>query len=520
MENHWINAVAEWMEATEAPPIGEKITSAIQSASPAELQELVEVVETVATQSPDVAARARTPLQLAAAHYQSLVRQGGVAPELLKLEPAVLRSCYFAFVDEHPIVAAHALQMLAAQPDDESLEALADALNTSAPSSWQSTAVGLSPLWNANEDHLLDFFHSLGDSLMQASVLSVVLDLAAHAVRSGKLERHPWSERGDQFAKLLESVTNQLAAFQKDPSKFGDDIDDIQSTLGDGVALTVSLCDALGLIGHPDSVPALEAAMKLTHRRIQTEAAGALTRQGNTAGREHLIALADDRVARQRAVAYAEELECVDLIDEQHRTPVALAESRLAGWLAEPAQFGMAPSGMQLHDQATLYWPSYEDPQECYLFKFWFNFPAAKVENIGIAGPVNHAFHSDMRSLPTDDIYAAFAGWHAEHEDIYQVPVNLLNPRQRIEAEALVGRVEATGLETVEIQALAFFLGDFALVAHAERDGQPLTIVADEQSCLTMPRSSASSSSATNGLSPDIVLAIYRGRKLLRSFNG
>ncbi|GAB5406254.1 MAG: HEAT repeat domain-containing protein [Aureliella sp.] len=515
MDENWVHATLRWLQADEAPPLGESVVSAINHAPIAELEHFVESLSAVASEYPRSGAKSRVPLQCVAGQLKSLREEGGVDPRLLRLDPDILSSAYEVLGNDQPMAAAHLIQMLAIQSDDDSLAALARSIEAMPPASWQATAVGLSPLWNADGETLLALFHQLDGSLMQASVLSVVLDLAGHAVRSEKLTEHPWATRGDQFRKLLQSVIGQLRTLQADPSKFGDDVDTVQSALHDGVALAIALCDALGLIGHKAAKGELEDAMELAHRRIQTEAAGALARMGDEMGKKHLVTLAADRVARQRAVAYAEELGCAESIAEEFRSAAAIAESQLAGWLSEPPQYGIAPSGMELVDERTMYWPSYDEPRECFLFRYWFNFPAGKVQNLGIAGPVCHAFSDNLESLSHDDIYAAFAGWHAEHDDIFAVPAHLLNPAQRREADNLLHRVYELDFVEVKLEALTFFLGTVAILAVAQKTGRNVTIVVDDQECLSMPRSEAPGS-----LTSELVLAIYRGRKLLRSFNG
>ena len=49
-----------------------------------------------------------------------------------------------------------------------------------------------------------------------------------------------------------------------------------------------------------------------------------------------------------------------------------------------------------------------------------------------MAGPLVHAFEADLTKLDQFDAYAAFAGWQAEHPDIYEVPHESWNVAQRI----------------------------------------------------------------------------------------
>ncbi|MCA9134880.1 MAG: HEAT repeat domain-containing protein, partial [Planctomycetales bacterium] len=350
--------------------------------------------------------------------------------------------------------------------------------------------------------------------IWQAAALSVVLDLANFSVRQGKLPEHPLRSQRAALSRLLGSVVVRLGRLEKSPAEFGDDVAEVQRILNDSVALTISLCDALGWMEDPQAEESLEQALGLSHRRIQVEAAGALARLGSDRGAERLIDLATDPVARLRAVHYAEELDLVHRIDEGQRHPHALAESELAAWLARPEQFGFPPSGMELVESRSLYWPSFEEPQACYLFRYSYALPNGQLSNMGIAGPLTHAFQADLANLPIDDIYAAFAGWQAEHEEIFEVPSAQLNPAQRREADRLQEALTAQGLEIQDTLALTFFLGELALLARVEREGKAACAISDGVELLCYP-----TSNSPHALTPELVLAIYRGRKLLRTFN-
>jgi hypothetical protein len=119
-----------------------------------------------------------------------------------------------------------------------------------------------------------------------------------------------------------------------------------------------------------------------------------------------------------------------------------------------------------------------------------------------------------LANLPADDIYAVFAGWQTEHEDIYEVPEALLNRDQHREADRLVRSLQERECEVKQILALTFFLGEIALLATIEHAGKRLTAVTDGSELLCFP-----ASDHPTGLTPDLVLSIFRGRKLLRTFN-
>jgi hypothetical protein len=270
----------------------------------------------------------------------------------------------------------------------------------------------------------------------------------------------------------------------------------------------------LALIGDKSAVGKLYQAMELSHRRLRAEAAAALARLGEQAGQRVLLQLAAEPVIRLRVLAYAGELGILDQVEDQFKTEAAKAEADLALWLAQPAQMGVPPSRCELVDSRQQAWPGYDEPVDCFLFRFVYEFGAAQFSNIGIAGPVTHAFAADLADLPPDDIYAAFAGWQAEHEDVYQLPVDELSDPQRVDVLRLERRLRDEGYDAIQPHALGFFFGDKALVATATYQGQPGVAVADQLHCLWWPHRGS-----PRPIDPEAAYCIYKGRKLLRAFN-
>lgn len=524
-DESWIETACQWLRVSESElahgrVTAERVSLAIAAAEPPQLAQMVDVLIASFEQLSMHPSRLRLVLQVLAARLlQCLSEAEDEERESLRdqplVSPSALTELYQRLSEVDGQAAAHALQMIAAQPDEESIDLLAGLLAESPPEDWKQVALGLSPLWNADSERLAFFYERLDSNHLHPATLSILIDLAGFATRKGKLAEHPWNGRQAELASLLSSVCQRLYALERDPAKFGSDVTEVQRVLGDSVSLTISLCDALGLVGSElESSAALRQAMQLSHRRIQAEAAGALARLGVEEGRQRLLELARDPVARLRAVSYAEELGCAELIDEELRLPAALAEAELVGWLASAEQYGIAPQHVELIDTRTQYWPSYEAPRDCYLFRYEYELPTGKVSNIGIAGPATHAFIVDLSSLPLDDVYAVFAGWQAEHEDIFEIPMTGLNVAQRREADRLLESLAAQQLHVEEPVALTFFLGEVALLAIVESDRGRGCAITDGFETLNF----AINSSPTS-LTPAIVLSLYRGRKLLRTFN-
>ncbi|GIW97798.1 MAG: hypothetical protein KatS3mg111_1131 [Pirellulaceae bacterium] len=414
-----------------------------------------------------------------------------------------------------PTMAAFWLQAATAIAQRQHVPQIIQLIQSNASSEWRSLAIGLSPLCDMNAKIAPEFFSQFSPQDVSGEQLSVLLDMCNLLTRTQRVKEHPWRAHVELLIRLLNGLVSQLERGQEDPSRLGDSVEQVQKQLDDALALVISLCDALGLIGDVRGVAALEGAMDLKHRRIQVEAAAALARLDHEGGRERLFALAADRIARRRAIAYADELGILDQVDPQFTEPVAIAESNLANWLAEPSQFGFAPQHMELVDSRTLFWPGYHEPQPWFLFRYEYQLASGdSFSNIGIAGPIEMAVQADLGNLPVDDIYAVFAGWEVEHETIFEIPAERLISTDRRHMDLLIEKLEAEGYTEVRPLEMAWFFNTMALVGYAQQGDRHLAVVADEHEILAYP-----TGEQTTAFKPSTVLSLYRGRRLLRAFN-
>ena len=378
-------------------------------------------------------------------------------------------------------------------------------------------AVGqiLSPLLQHSDWDVDDFFPDVLQALAHPSVAAPILDVANFLTRSGRVDTHPATTRVDGLLVLLDAVVSKLERFERDPSEFGDSVDAVQAVLGEAIALAVSLCDAFGLIGDDRAKGKLHQALQIKHRRVQSEAAGALARLEDEEGTEKLIGLAAEPSARRRVLQYADELELGESIDEQYRTPEALAAADMAVWLCQPQNMGVPPTSVDVIDTRHQLWPSFHDPVACYLVRFEYDLGEIQYSNVGIAGPVTHAFSADVAELSIDDIYAAYAGWHAEHPDIFTVPTAHWNAAQKRITEPLIEHLRREGFENIQPQSLCFLLDEHAIACTAEHD---------EKSCVVITDGLETIDYITVGrprpLGPQDLWNLYKGRKMLRTFNG
>jgi hypothetical protein len=408
----------------------------------------------------------------------------------------------------------HLLQLLAASAIPYELTEFANLVVDDPPSDAPSALLAFGPLFQHTAYDASQLFPRLLDGLEHQVVAASIIDLANFLFRHGLIEPHPGVARKEQLIALLGGVVQRLARMEEAPTKFAATPEEIAQQIDDAIALAVALCDAVAQIGDRDAVGKLYQALEVRHRRLHTEAAAALARFGEDAGKEALVALAAEPVARLRVLAYAEELDLAEKLDEQFTTPVARAEAELALWLAQPSQMGIPPMQLELLDSRMQFWPGYDEPIESFLFRFTYHFPTGDYSNVGIAGPLTHAFGADLLDLPPDDIYAAFAGWHVEHEDIFEMDAAVLTEAQRVEVTRLERRLRDYDYDAVQPTIFGMFLGDKVLVARAVREGHAGIAVMDDHEPSWFPARNTS-----RPIGSHEACCIYKGRRLLRTFN-
>ncbi|MDA8745297.1 HEAT repeat domain-containing protein [Rubripirellula amarantea] len=406
------------------------------------------------------------------------------------------------------------LQLAASIRTQESLNWLVDCLIESPPTDWINAAQSVSPLMKYNDWPIAAVFPRVFDALQHPSLASTLLDLANYLYRSGRIDQHPASGRETMLNALLGEVTGRLAQFEENPRVFGDDVTTVQTRLGEAVALAVSLCDSVGLLGDESAISKLNQTIELKHRRVQCEAAGALARLGDDPGKKRLIELAAEPSARLRAIHYADELHFGELIDEKYRSDEATAEAEMTLWLSQPAQMGVPPTSVEVVHRKRMLWPSFNDPVDILLVRFEYNFGERIYSNVGVTGPVTFALGADVADLPMNDIYAIYAGWHADHPEIFVVPSEQLNEAQVRVMRSLSEHLERSEFESLKPALLGIFLDEKAGVFEATRDGKPCLVVSDGLETIEQP-----TSGRLRPLSAIDLFNLYKGRKMLRTFN-
>lgn len=405
------------------------------------------------------------------------------------------------------------LNWLGTEGSEESLRTWCELVVSSPPANPHGLIKTFSPLINQTNLPAWLFEALATQGIAHPEIAAASLDLMNYHHRSGNLEVHPALPRAQQLTSLLGSVVQQMARVEEGQLPPELTPQEISIRVSESVALTISLCDALALMRHEPAVGKMRQALELRHRRIQTEAAAALARLDVEEGRQGLAKLAEEPIARMRVLAYAEELGILDQIPDEHQTEIATAESKLAMWLSDPAQMGLAPSEMELIDNRELYWPSFEHPVQCFLFRFRYGSDPTYT-NLGISGPLTHVFSNNIESLTVDDAYAAFAGWQAVHPKIFQMSPQRAQEVYPDQLQELTQRLEEKGLDQPEPVLVGSFFDELVLVTQAVRNQEPIIALADESDvfCFT-------GQSESDRIDAGMAYTIWRGRKLLSQFN-
>ncbi len=413
---------------------------------------------------------------------------------------------------------ADLLAALTLTASDAAIESAVELLVIDPPASDNDLARAMSPLFRKRSIRPELLFPRMLDALSHAPVAAAVLDLANYLTRENVVSEHPAADRGVQLIHLLGEMTASLSMLEERPDQHATGAIDLSRKVASSVALLVSLCDAVAQIGSEAAIPKLYQVHDLAHRRLKTEAAAALAKLGDEQGIKYLTELAAEPVARLRVIAYAEELGLLDKIEPEHQSGTARAEAELAVWLAEPTQFGLPPARLELLDHRTQFWPGYNDEVPCYLFRFHYSVTVEGDErvysNLGIAGPLTYAFTADLEDLSPDDIYAAFAGFQAEHEEIRQYDVERLSRAEKLEVERLKRRLHDAGYTDIEPVQMGYFFGERALIATVKIEGLGGVAVVDFQDHAFFP-----ARSTRRPIGPREAYCIYKGRRLLKTFN-
>jgi len=412
------------------------------------------------------------------------------------------------------------LQTLAALPSPQTCAVLAELLAVDPPAHAQVIGPALAVYFQRKDYDPGWLFPRLLDSLEHPAAATGVLDLANFLVRNGRLGQHPASDRTGSLCTLLGVLTQRLLQLESDLQAGTEPTEDSAQRVSEGVALAIAVCNSLDLIRDRKSVDVLLQASQLRHRRLRLAAATSLARLGHEQGERLLIELAAEPLVRIAACHAATEFGVADKIPPCYRTPVAIAEASLVGYLAHPIRFGFPPHSCELRDHRVLHWPGYEDPIDCYQFEFAYDLPQGEFRNLAVAGPAEITFSVDLTLWTRADVYALAAGWLTEHPDIEEWEPAKAPAAARTALTAIVDRWQRENPTCGSCQTWRitrfwerwFWVGTYR--PHGG-DSAPDTLILDTAGQMA----SFPSGCSIRPLGPDLAYACHKGRLLLQTFN-
>ena len=421
---------------------------------------------------------------------------------------------YFSIDEKHPAL-QQLLILLIRQGTDCDLKSFARLIAERPPSKCETALPAFALLMQRPTFQYNLLFPRILDGLQHPSAAAPILDLANFLVRQEIVDVHPAADRAANLTVILGQLAGNLGKYEDEIKGGSKPSRELALQVSESIALTISLCDALALMDAKEAIGKLYQVLELSHRRLRVEAAAALIRlEEPDPAIETVQELAADPTIRNRVVAYATELHILDKIDEKFRTPEALAEADLVALLTESSHFGFPPASCELIDARKQHWPGFDEVVDCFLFRFTYPMEHGDFQNIGIAGPLTRCVSVDLKPLDFDDIYALFAGWSAEHEDIFQIQIDEENDGQQTEIARHLRRLSDLGHENVTSLFLGSFFGERSLIASTTRGDETGHVVINNESDSWYPERRFPFRTF-----PENIYDLYKGQKLLRSFN-
>jgi hypothetical protein len=380
------------------------------------------------------------------------------------------------------------------------------------PATGEDCALAVAPWFQSPPQGVESLFPKLWEALGQPRLAPVILDLANFWTEQGVLPVHPGTARRSEFEALLSGLIGQLARLEQSASDRTPE--QLRTAISEAEALCTSLCRTLALLPGQIEAQRLRPALKIRHRRMRTAIAALLARQHDPEGVEVLLGMTAEPLVRREALVAADELGLKDRVPWQFTTSEAWAEAELAAWLAEPAQFGVAPTRVEALDSRRMFWPGFEQPIDCTLVEYEYQLAGGRLRGVGIAGPATYAVTADVEGLSPDDLYALYAGWQAEHPEMRETPAADLSPGELQAWETMAQLLATEGFEQVELVKRAAFFGELDWVATAQRDGQRGVLVVSGTSAefIVTP-------GGPRALNAEQVYWLHRGRRILATFN-
>lgn len=393
-----------------------------------------------------------------------------------------------------------------------SLRRFADAMADAPPDS-DRAAIAFTPLFRIPPTDAGALFPRLLDALAHVSAAAPTLDLANYFFERGIVSPHPFAERSKTVGALLVQVAERLQRITETGGASAGE-QDAQNLVAESVPLLISLSRALALIGDQESVGKLRRAAELPHRILQTHVAAALADLGEQDALKRLAELAAEPLVRNLALAVLARHDALDQVDAKHQSEQARSEGRLAVYLADPSQFGLAPAALELLAEQEGFWPGYDDPQVARIFRFDYRFPQRSHSGVALAAPEPDVSALDLTDLETSDVFAFYAGRSVEHEEIVRRPPSADDHEAFQSSPRIAEQLALVGAKQPVLEAVCDFFGDVILAGTAQAGpGMGAFAALGDDVAWLSPSAGAQPPTSTDAIS------LLVGRKLLEAFN-
>lgn len=440
----------------------------------------------------------------------SCVPMGGLKSWLLSADVAPIVRLY-RMTDPNHVLRCQLLAMVIGMGN---VSEWIDLICNDPPQSAERIDLAFAPVVGDDLIGAKEISHLIEHGTANLAVAAPIYELANREYREKRIDEHPAKNRLVPICELTGSLIARLGMIEEGSLPANSTPESVAQIVQESVALAIALIDTMALLDFEPGIVKMNQAVELKHRRIQVEAAAGMARLDDEAGKQRLVELAQHPVIRPRVIAYAKEVGIENQISLEHRGAIAQAESELAIWLSLPDQMGLAPSSIRLVEQRELFWPSYDDPVPCYLFEFEYGSDENAFRNIGINGPLTHAFSNDIRHLDRSDQFSAFAGWQTLSNEIYLIPVDRAKEVIPKELGHLNRLLEEHPFKKTGINTLASFFEKHVLIADGTLNGEEGTMIVEDSDC-----SWFSQGNARLPIDWHLAFDIWKGRKLLSNFN-
>lgn len=179
---------------------------------------------------------------------------------------------------------------------------------------------------------------------------------------------------------------------------------------------------ALPFIDNKEQLRLLTIASRHPDVSVRMEAAWATAKIGNEAGIRQLSKFCLDPNYSMTACQYLEELDRVDAIPSEAKSPDFVAKSEFAQWLSHPNELGRPPDRLDIVDSHTLVWPTDGKKKRLWLIKYTVYDDTGLEDDdmeVGMVGSTTFCLFSyKLAHRPPEDGYAIHCSWELEGQKL------------------------------------------------------------------------------------------------------